>query len=295
MWRSRDSSTKALLLLRLLICWCAWCALIALMACWCALLPGFASLPAEVAAGSGPALAPATLGLACLLSWVLVSLASSCVPFSASERRAVLAGRVVLVTGGASGIGAETCLQLARAGAIVAVWDVQLGPAQALVRRIAAEGGTAHAWAVDVSDRDAVRRAAAALRRKLGTDVFALVNNAGIVSGARLLELRPEQIERTMGVNVLAHFWTLQEFLPAMLGSVADGQQQQGGHIVTVASTMSFSAASGLSDYVASKHAVWGMHECLRLELAQLHAQGHARIGSACAPSCHSLLTAWQL
>jgi NAD(P)-dependent dehydrogenase (short-subunit alcohol dehydrogenase family) len=218
-------------------------------------------------------------------SWMLLSLVASSLPLSASRRRAALCGRVVLVTGGGSGIGAATCRLLARHGAIVVVWDVQLQAAQAVVRDIAAHGGRARAWAVDVTDRQAVRAAAAALRKELRAEVFGLINNAGVVSGAQLLELRPEQIERTMGVNVLAHFWTLQEFLPPMLRGAAASpsvdsaaDSQRGGHVVTIASTMSFSGASGLSDYVASKHAVWGMHECLRLELAQLHAQGNARV-----------------
>ena len=94
---------------------------------------------------------------------------------------------------------------------------MQLDAGQAVARDIAAHGGVAHAWAVDVTDRQSVSKAAASLRKELRAEVFALVNNAGIVSGARLLELRPEQVERTMGVNVLAHFWTLQEFLPSML------------------------------------------------------------------------------
>ena len=244
-----------------------------------------------------------------IVSWMVLSCTWERLQLSASKRHEVLRGRVVLVTGGGSGIGAATCRQLARAGAVVVIWDVQLDAAQAVVRDIAAHGGCAHAWAVDVTDRQSVSKAATSLRKDLKAEVFALVNNAGIVSGARLLELRPEQIERTMGVNVLAHFWTLQEFLPAMLRgacetSCANGRStrdsDRGGHIVTVASTMSFSAASGLSDYVASKHAVWGMHECLRLELAQLHAQGNARVDCECiasyarawAPIClHSVLS----
>lgn len=217
-----------------------------------------------------------------------LTLAWSSLPISAATRRESLRGKIILVTGGGSGIGAATCRLLAQYDAIVVVWDVQLAAAQAVVRDIVADGGRAHAWAVDVSDREAVRAAAAAVRQELQTaGVYGLVNNAGIVSGAQLLGLRPEQIERTMAVNVLAHFWTLQEFLPSMLRGecVPIGVNRigdVGGHVVTVASTMSFSGASGLSDYVASKHAVWGMHECLRLELAHLHAQGKAHVGCEC-------------
>jgi NAD(P)-dependent dehydrogenase (short-subunit alcohol dehydrogenase family) len=221
------------------------------------------------------------------ISWILASLVSICLPLPAGKRRAALQGRVILVTGGGSGIGAATCRQLANVGAIVVIWDIQLKAAQAVARDIAANGGHAYAWKVDLTDRRAVRTAAEAVRKELRAEVFGLVNNAGIVSGAQLLDLRPEQIERTMGVNVLAHFWMLQEFLPAMLHGacaprgVESAGDQRAGHVVTVASTMSFSSASGLTDYVASKHAVWGMHECLRLELAQLQARGKAYVGCA--------------
>ena len=210
----------------------------------------------------------------------------------------------ILVTGGGSGIGAATCWQLARFGAVVVIWDVRIKAARAVALDIVACGGRAHAWQVDVTDRRAVHTAAVAVRKELG-NVFGIVNNAGIVSGAQLLDLRPEQIERTIKVNVLAHFWTLQEFLPAMLrGDCGDSpplgvecacDSHRAGHVVTVASTMSFSGASGLTDYVASKHAVWGMHECLRLELAQLHAQGKAHVGCEFfggVPCFHNLRTA---
>ncbi len=250
---------------------------------------------------------PRMFGLALVtvtaIGWVLPSLVSSCLPLSAAKRRAALQGRVILVTGGGSGIGAATCRRLARFGAVVVIWDVRIKDAQAVALAIAAHGGRAHAWQVDVTDRRAVHTAAAAMRKELRADVFGIVNNAGIVSGAKLLDLHPEQIERTMKVNVLAHFWTLQEFLPAMLrgacspplGVECACDSQRAGHVVTVASTMSFSGASGLTDYVASKHAVWGMHECLRLELAQLHAQGKAHVGCesfGCVPCFHDSRTA---
>jgi NAD(P)-dependent dehydrogenase (short-subunit alcohol dehydrogenase family) len=79
-------------------------------------------------------------------------------------------------------------------------------------------------------DESTVFAAAAALG-----PVHVLVNNAGIVSGKRLLDLSPEDIERTFRVNTLAHFWTLQAFLPAMIARDA-------GHVVTIASAAGFCA-----------------------------------------------------
>ena len=90
--------------------------------------------------------------------------------------------------------------------------------------------------------------------------VSILVNNDGIVSGTALLDTPDSKIIRTFDVNILAHFWTLKAFLPAMIS-------RQDGHIVNVASLAGHSGINKLVDYCASKFAAVGLDESLRVEL----------------------------
>ena len=111
----------------------------------------------------------------------------------------------------------------------------------------------------DLSDRDAIKRAAAETIEALGT-VDVLINNAGVVSGKDLLEISDEQIELTFDVNALALFWTTRAFLPAML-------ERNSGHIVTIASAGGIAGTAKLVDYCSSKFAAVGFDDSLRAEL----------------------------
>ena len=166
-----------------------------------------------------------------------------------------LSGRTVLITGAASGIGRSMARRMAERGARILAWDVDLARLEALAGDLP---GRSHRWdLVDVSDRRAVYGAA---RRAGAIDV--LVNNAGIVSGQRLLEVSDEQIEQTMRVNALALFWTTKAFLSDM---IRRGQ----GHVVTVASAAGLMGVAGLVDYTASKFAAVGFDDALRSELGR--------------------------
>lgn len=90
-----------------------------------------------------------------------------------------------------------------------------------------------------------------------------LVNNAGICPMQQFLELTPEAVQSTFQTNVMAHFWTLKEFLPHMM-------EVNHGHIVTTCSTMGQMAIRGPAPYYATKHAVHGLVECLKDELAHM-------------------------
>jgi len=91
-----------------------------------------------------------------------------------------------------------------------------------------------------------------------------LINNAGVVQGKLIVELKPEDIYQTFGVNTLAHFWTLKAFLPGMI-------ENKIGHIVTLASVMGFVGSARMSDYSASKAALVTMNESLRYELDNIY------------------------
>lgn len=171
-------------------------------------------------------------------------------------------GRTALVTGGAAGIGRLLALELARRGAVPVIWDIdeaRVGETLAELDRVS--GGRAHGYVCDVRDADAVAATADRVRRDAG-DPEVLVNNAGVVSGARLLDIPDEKIRRTFEVNVLALFWVTKAFLPAM---IAAGR----GHIVTVASAAGLVGVARQTDYSASKHAAVGFDESLRVELHQ--------------------------
>ncbi|HXX90808.1 MAG TPA: SDR family oxidoreductase [Acidimicrobiales bacterium] len=174
-----------------------------------------------------------------------------------------LPGRIALITGAAAGIGRLLASELARRGATPVLWDLdgdRLAAALDVVRAVG--GGAPSGYVCDVGDRDAVYEAAARVRSEVG-DPDVVVNNAGVVSGARLLDLPDEQIRRTFEVNVLAHYWVTKAFLPAMV-------ERNRGHIVTVASAAGLVGVARQTDYSASKHAVVGFDESLRAELRQV-------------------------
>jgi all-trans-retinol dehydrogenase (NAD+) len=170
-----------------------------------------------------------------------------------------ITNKLILVTGGASGIGRLMALDFARRGGRVAVWDMDAAALKNLEAETAAEGLFVAGMVCDVSDRAAVTRQAKALVKKFGP-VDILINNAGIVSGKKLLEIQEEKIIQTINVNVLSLFWTTRAFLPSML-------ERNSGHIVTIASAAGLIGVKGLSDYCAGKFAAVGFDESLRMEL----------------------------
>ncbi|MDR2257590.1 MAG: SDR family oxidoreductase [Treponema sp.] len=170
--------------------------------------------------------------------------------------------KLVLITGAASGIGRLMALDFAGRGARVAVWDMNGEALKTLEAEARSRGVFITAMVCDVSDRNAVYRQAAALLGDLGP-VDILINNAGVVSGFPLLETPDEKIIKTFSVNVLAVFWTCKAFLPVMI-------KRNTGHIVNIASAAGIIGVMGLADYSASKFAVFGFDEAVRMELRRL-------------------------
>ena len=174
-----------------------------------------------------------------------------------------LAGRRVLVTGGAQGMGLLIACGAAERGAHVAIWDLNDKALPDAASRISAarrsDDQIVVSDAVDVGDPVAVSGAAERLRASFG-EMDVLVNNAGVVSGKRLVDLSPEEVLRTLRVNTAALFWTTGAFLPSMI-------ERGEGHIVTMASAGGLIGVPGLSDYCASKFGAVGFHESLRNEL----------------------------
>ncbi|XP_071142967.1 estradiol 17-beta-dehydrogenase 11-like isoform X2 [Mytilus edulis] len=177
-----------------------------------------------------------------------------------------IAGKIVLVTGAGHGIGKEIALELARKGAKLVLWDVNKADNEETATEIRSMGESATAFVVDVTKTDDIHKTAEQMRREIG-DVDILVNNAGILYGGELLKLKEAHIRRTFEVNTLAHFWTVKEFMPAML-------EKNSGHIVTIASMSAKSGTAYLVDYSSSKSAVFGFTDALREEILKLGKTG---------------------
>jgi all-trans-retinol dehydrogenase (NAD+) len=175
-----------------------------------------------------------------------------------------IAGRRVLITGAASGLGLLLARKLAAAGAHVVMWDVNATGLETARRDLDAAGRSVESAVCDLTSRQAIEAAAAALLTAGPIDI--LVNNAGVVTGKNLLDASPREIELTFEVNVLALFWMTRAFLPAMLA-------RDSGHIVTIASAAGIVGISKMTDYCASKHAAVGFDESLRLELRRLKSR----------------------
>lgn len=174
--------------------------------------------------------------------------------------RIPLAGATVLVTGGASGIGKEMAIGASHRGAKhVIIWDIDEGGGAEAVREIESFGGSASHDQVDLTDRDDVANKAARVLAERGR-VDVLINNAGIVTGKKFLDLTDEDVERTFDLNVFALYRTVREFLPGML-------ERGKGSIVTIASAAGSVGVARQTDYSASKFAASGFTESLRAEL----------------------------
>ena len=166
----------------------------------------------------------------------------------------------VLITGAGSGIGRLMALGAAKRGAShLVLWDLNLPAAKAVAKEVEALGATALPMSVDVSKKSAVSAAAAQVLEKIG-HLDVLINNAGVVTGKRFLELEEKDVALTYNVNTFALYWTIQAFLPSM---VARDQ----GRLVTIASAAGLAGSSKLTDYAGSKHAAVGFMESLRAEL----------------------------
>ncbi|OQR88508.1 short-chain dehydrogenase/reductase family 16C member 6-like isoform X1 [Thraustotheca clavata] len=172
-------------------------------------------------------------------------------------------GKVVVITGAASGIGKGLAISLMQRGGTVVCIDLNQANLGTLTKE---HPELHHTYVCDVSNPAIVAKVMQDITKQLG-EIDVLINNAGIVQGKFLTELSCEDIQRTMNVNTMAHFWTTKAVLPRMM-------ERNSGMIVTVASVMGINGAAKLVDYCTSKFACVGFHESLRLELQHLGKRG---------------------
>ena len=164
----------------------------------------------------------------------------------------------MLVTGAASGIGRETALAFARAGAPVLAVDIDEAGAQATAGDCARTGPPADAFRVDVADRQAMAELAEKVHAVHGP-LEVLVNNAGVGMSGRFLDMEPADWDWILGINLMGVIHGCQVFGPAM---VARGR----GHVVNLASGLAYTTTANEGAYVTSKAAVLAFSRCLRAD-----------------------------
>lgn len=172
-----------------------------------------------------------------------------------------LSGRVCVVTGAGSGIGAETARHLAAAGAAVAVIDRHGAAAAAVAGEIVQSGGCAIHVAADVSYPHAVAQAAAAVMKALGP-CQVLVNNAGVLRGESLMGLSLEAWNQVLSVNLTGALLCTQAFAAQMVAAKLPGS------IVHVGSITGHHPLPGSGAYGVSKAGLGMLSRMLSLELA---------------------------
>jgi len=167
-----------------------------------------------------------------------------------------LAGKVAVVTGGASGIGKGIATKLVAEGAQVVIADIQRDAMEATAAEIGAAGVQA-----DVSDPDSVDALARAVLDRYGA-VHVVCNNAGIGPLAPVADLTLDDWRWMLGVNLWGVIHGITTFLPVLK------RNREGGHIVNTASMAGLVAGPRLGAYAAAKYGVVGLTEVLAAELA---------------------------
>lgn len=184
---------------------------------------------------------------------------------------------LVLITGAARGMGELYARRAVAARArAVALWDIDEDAATALAADLSRSGVDVRAYRVDVSRQEEIVAGLQRVRADLGTpDV--VINNAGIVRGKAFWDHDPERdIEATMRINTLAAMWLTREVLPDMIADTTRPKR-----ILNIASAAGTLANPNMSVYAASKWAMIGWSESVRLELAA-HGHGHVKVTTFC-------------
>jgi glucose 1-dehydrogenase len=167
-----------------------------------------------------------------------------------------LKGRVCVVTGAASGIGAQIAMSLAEAGAKLALLDRDIDMARKVLATITGNGGHAMAFECDVSDESSVMQAAAAVQAGLGAP-WGLVNNAGFLRSASLSEVSLADWNAVLAVNLTGYL---------LVGRTFARQMQGRGSVVNVASIAANFPQSHSGAYSASKAGVVQMSRQMAVE-----------------------------
>ncbi|MBB6347061.1 SDR family oxidoreductase [Nonomuraea muscovyensis] len=174
-----------------------------------------------------------------------------------------LAGRVAVVSGASSGIGAATALRLAELGAKVAVLARRKDKLDELAASISAAGGTVIAIPIDVTGREAVRDAAAEVAERLGTADL-VVNNAGVQLISPITDLRQDDWQRQIDLNITGVMNVIGAFLPHL---TAAGEAGRPADLITTSSIAATRVLEKFSVYSGTKAYISHLTRLLRVEL----------------------------
>jgi len=172
----------------------------------------------------------------------------------------ILAGRVALVTGASQGIGRACALALAEAGASVALAARNEAKLAEVAAEIAAAGGVAHPFALDLSSEESIQACAKAVIAQLGK-VEILVNNAGITRDTLTLRMKRKDWDDVLATNLTGAFLMTQAVMGSML-------KARWGRIINITSVVGQTGQAGQANYAASKAGLIGLTRSLARELA---------------------------
>ncbi|MFO1027764.1 MAG: SDR family NAD(P)-dependent oxidoreductase [Acetobacteraceae bacterium] len=172
-----------------------------------------------------------------------------------------LKDKVVIVTGGGGGIGGATCRRFAEEGAKVAVFDIAIDAAETVAAAIRNAGGSAQAFACDITDYAAVTASVAAAEAALGP-IHVLVNNAGWDVFRLFKDTTPDDWTKLIAINLNGPLNMTHAVLPGML-------QRRAGRVVTIASDAARVGSSGEAVYAACKAGMLGFSKTLAREHAR--------------------------
>jgi 3-oxoacyl-[acyl-carrier protein] reductase len=171
-----------------------------------------------------------------------------------------LSGRIALVTGASQGIGRACALELARAGAHVALAARSIDKLEAVAAEITAAGGTAKAFALDVASEESIKECAKAVLAHFGK-VEILVNNAGITRDGLMMRMKREDWDAVLTTNLTGAFLLTQACVSSLL-------KNRWGRIINITSIVGQTGQAGQANYAASKAGLIGLTKSLARELA---------------------------
>ena len=169
-------------------------------------------------------------------------------------------GRIALVTGAAQGIGRAIALELAKAGATLALADINEAKLALVAAEVEALGGTAAAFKLDVSNQESIEAGAKAVLDRFGK-VEILVNNAGITRDALMMMMKRSDWDLVIAINLTGPFLLTQALIRQMI-------KNRWGRIVNMASVVGRAGQAGQVNYAASKAGLIGMTKSLAREVA---------------------------
>jgi 2-hydroxycyclohexanecarboxyl-CoA dehydrogenase len=167
----------------------------------------------------------------------------------------------IIVTGGASGIGRAISKRLASEGASVGIFDLNGEAALACADQLRSAGGSSFAYAVDITDREAVNRAVAAFEADAGP-IYGLVNNAGWDQAVNFVDSTPELWDKVIDINLRGPINVTYAALRCML-------ERGTGRVVSIASDAGRVGSSGEAVYSAAKGGIISFMKTLARELAR--------------------------